>query len=204
MKTNWMILVLLLVAATACAKKTFEAQSNPYSQDDQFGDDDDIVDPIDPNGEECPRYDLIVDSTDQQNARRNYRFIYNSEMKKTSTQGEIGITFHKNSSSVNYTLCSGEYKNTTVLTNFKPLNATEDLTKQLVRNVGQVCTMVMPSQQTTISVVDAANGKVLFNEQKFRQDMGCEFGYTAIGQQLRAQLIQFAHGVVDLKASLCR
>ncbi len=202
MKINWILFVVLIAATTACGKKTFEA-SNPSTQDDHFGDDDDIIDPVDPTGEECPRYDLIVDSTDQNLARRNYRFIYNSEMKKTSTQGEIDVTFHKNSSSVRYTQCSGGYTNTSILTGFKPLNATEELTRQLVRNVGQVCTMMVPLQQTTISVVDAANGRVLFNEQKFRQDMGCEFGYTTTGQNLRAQLIQLAHGVVDSKASVC-
>jgi hypothetical protein len=202
MKINWILFVVLISATTACGKKTFEA-SNPSTQDDHFGDDDDIIDPIDPTGEECPRYDLVVDSTDENSARRNYRFIYNSEMKKTATQGEIDVTFHKNSPSVRYTLCSGGYTNTSIATGLKPLNATEELTKQLVRHVGQVCAMVMPLQQTTISVVDSANGKVLFNEQKFRQDMGCEFGYTAAGQSLRAQLIQFSHGVVDAKASSC-
>ena len=125
-------------------------------------------------------------------------------MKKTTTEGEIEITFNQDSPTRRYTLCSGTYVNTIVSPNLLPLNVTESLTKEVTINVGRLCSAQMPLQQTTIQVVDAANGKILFDEQKLRQQIGsCEFGYTSAGQAMREQLLQFAHGTVDLKAALC-
>lgn len=198
MKTLKSLLIIALFGVTACGKKSFETAGAIPSEDPP------IVDPVDPTGEECPRYDLIVVSTDQRQAHRNYRFIYNSEMKKTATEGEIDITFNQDSSTRRYTLCSGDYVNTIVSPSLKPLNVTESLTKEVTINVGRLCSMQMPLQQTTIQVVDAATGKMLFDEQKLRQQIGsCEFGYTSSGQAMREQLVQFSHGTVDLKAAVC-
>ncbi|MBY0385037.1 hypothetical protein K2X05_07750 [bacterium] len=198
MNTLRSLLIIALFGATACGKKSFET-AQPSVEEPPV-----IIDPIGPNGEVCPRYDLIVVATDQRQAHRNYKFIYNSEMKKTATEGEIEITFNQDSSTRRYTLCSGDYVNTVVSPSLKPLNVTESLTKEVTINVGRICSMQLPLQQTTIQVVDAANGKILFDEQKLRQQIGsCEFGYTSAGQAMRDQLVQFAHGAVDLKAALC-
>lgn len=207
MKKTLLVLIVLGLAVTACGKKSFEStQLAGDSGDDNFDDynDDDVINP--PPGDDdddtvvCPRYDLIIVSTDQDSARRNYRFNFNSEMKQTTAQGEIDITFQTN----RYANCSGEVINNNVATNLKPLNLTEDLTKQVAINVGRMCAQMVPRQQQTIRVVDTATGKVLFDEQKLRQTIGaCEFDYTTTGQNIRNQLIQLAHTIADRKAAPC-
>ena len=62
----------------------------------------------------------------------------------------------------------------------------------------------MLQKQQTIKVIDSANGNILFDEEELRANVGaCAFGYTAEGEALRQQIIQFAHGVVDQKAASC-
>ena len=211
MKIVILFLISLGLLASGCAKTRFSALSEKASQDDDyFGDDDDDV-IVDPPGDDdddetvvCPRYDLVVVATDSSRASRNYRFVFNSEMKQTATQGDIEITFQKNSSSVPYTMCSGEFINTSIMPSFKPLDATEEITKQIVIYPGRSCTTQYPEKQETILVVDAANSRVLFDENKFRNDLGaCAFGYTATGESLRQQIIQFAQSAVDAKAARC-
>lgn len=207
MKKALLALIVLSFAVTACGKKSFESsQLAEGGGDDNFDDynDDDVINPPPPNDDDgnvvCPRYDLIIDSTDQSTARRNYRFNFNSEMKQTTAQGEIDIIFQTN----RYANCSGEVRNNNIATNLKPLNLTEDLTKQVVINVGRVCALMVPQIQQTIRVIDTATGKVLFDEQKLRQTIGsCEFGYTTAGQNIRNQLIQFANAIADRKAAPC-
>ncbi len=211
MKKTLLLLVAFGLTVTACGKKSFETTQfaedggGDGNLDDNFDDyNDDVINPPPPNGDDdsvvCPRYDLIVDSTDQTTARRNYRFNFNSEMKQTTAQGEIDITFQAN----RYASCSGEVANNNIATNIKPLNLTEDLTRQIVINVGRMCALVVPQKQETIRVIDTATGRVLFDEQKLRQTIGtCEFGYTTTGQNIRNQLIQMAHSIADRKAAPC-
>jgi hypothetical protein len=183
----------------SCGPKSFESLQRSQD-DDRFGEEDVIID----TEIQCPRYDLIVDSTDQTRASRNYHFVYNSEMKLNATQGEIEVIFNQNSNAVNYTQCSGAANNTSVMTSLKPLDVTEALSKEVAVYVDRVCTMMVPQQSESIKVVDVATNKVLFDEAKIKASIGgCEFGYTAEGQILRAQIIQFSHGVVDQKAAVC-
>ena len=208
LKIKLKILILCVVGFgfTACANKSFETTSPSVSEDDIFepptpidDDDDIIVDPV-----VCPRYDLIVDSVDQETAYRNFRFNFNSEMKMTTTQGEIDVVFQQDSSSVRYTRCSGSFLNTTIMSGLKPLDITQELTKQILISHGKVCATVMPVRYSTIRVIDSATGRNLFDEQILRQQNGaCEFGYSTTGQDLRRQLIDFSRAVVDAKAAAC-
>lgn len=202
MKTPLLLLIFLSAIFMGCGKKTFE--SNLSDSQTPIPVDPGIV--IDPpvDGNECPRYDLVVDSSHQSVAHRNYRFVFNSEMKKTSTQGVINVHYLQDSSTVHFTRCSGNYQNTMVMVSLKPLDVTEELTRQMVIDHNQSCPAVAPQQLETIRVLDGVTGRVLFDEQTFRQSAGaCQFGYTALGRQLRSQLIQLATGVVDLKAAAC-
>jgi hypothetical protein len=191
---------------TACANKSFETASPIVSDDDIFqpptptdDDDDIIVNPV-----VCPRYDLIVDSVDQQTAHRNFRFNFNSEMKMTATQGDIDVVFRQDSSSVRYTRCSGSFFNTAIMPGLKPLDITQELTKQILISHGKVCATVMPVRYSTIRVIDSTTGRNLFDEEILRQQNGaCEFGYSTSGQDLRRQLIEFSRAVVDVKAAAC-
>ncbi len=212
MKMKLLVICLIGFGLNGCANKSFEAASPSVGDEDIFqpppiGDDDDVIDDdliVDPDPLVCPRYDLIVDSVDQQSAHRNYRFVYNSEMKMTSTQGDIDVTFQQNSSSTNYTQCSGSFTNTAISTGLKPLDITQELTKQILISHGKVCATVMPVRSSTIRVIDSATGRTLFDEQVFRQQNGaCEFGYTLEGQDLRRQLIEFSRAIVDIKAASC-
>ena len=199
-------LCLLGFGLTACAAKSFETTSPSVTDDDIFeppvtDDDDDII--VDPNPVVCPRYDLVVDSVDQQTAHRNFHFNFNSEMKMNSTEGEIDVVFQQDSSSIRYTRCSGEFTNTAVMPTLKPLDITQELTKKILISNGRIC--AMPRSYSTIRVIDTATGRTLFDEQVFRQQNGaCEFGYTAEGQELRRQLIVFSQTIVDIKAAACQ
>jgi hypothetical protein len=208
LKLKLKILILCAVGCglSACANKSFETASPSVNDDDIFrpptpidDDDDIIVNPV-----VCPRYDLIVDSVDQQTAHRNFRFNFNSEMKMTATQGEIDVVFQRDSSSVRYTRCSGSFLNTAIMPGLKPLDITQELTKQILISHGKVCATVMPVRYSTIRVIDSATGRNLFDEEIFRQQNGvCEFGYTTEGQELRRQLIDFSRAIVDVKAAAC-
>lgn len=206
LKIKILTLCLLALSLGACANKSFETASPSVTDDDIFippttTDDDDDV--ITPPPVVCPRYDLVVDSVDLQTPYRNFQFVFNSEMKMTSTQGEIDVIFHQNSSSIQYTRCSGEFTNTAIMPSLKPLDVTQELTKQIVISHGRVC--AAPRHYSTIKVIDSANGRVLFDEQVFRQQNGaCEFGYTTEGQQLRRQLVDFSQAIADIKAAACR
>lgn len=213
MTLNLKLKILLLCAIgfgfTACANKSFETASPSVSDDDIFqpptptDDDDDII--IDPEPLVCPRYDLIVDSVDQQTAHRNFRFNFNSEMKMNATQGEIDVVFQQDSSSIRYTQCSGGFTNTAIMPGLKPLDITQELTKQILISHGKLCNTPAIVRYSTIRVIDSATGRTLFDEQVFRQQNGaCEFGYSTSGQELRRQLIDFSRAIVDVKAAACR
>ncbi len=208
MKNLFFILLSLGLLVSGCAEKSYNSFSPISSEDDNFGDDDDVI--VDPDDDDddgvvvCPRYDLVVISSDTITASRNYKFVFNSEMKQTTTQGKIDVTFNKDSSTVHYIQCSGAVTNTTVLPSFKPLDATEDITKQIAIYPGRSCTTQIAQKQETIRVIDSANGEILFDEEEFRAKVGaCAFGYTADGEVLREQILQFARGVVDNAASSC-
>ncbi len=202
------ILILCVVGCgfTACANKSFESASPSVTDEDIFDPptptDDDIIVISDPVA--CPRYDLIVDSVDQQTAYRNFRFNFNSEMKMTAAQGDIDIVFQLDSPSIKYTRCSGAFNNTSVMTGLKPLDITQELTKQILISHGKVCATPAVVRYSTIRVIDSATGRTLFDEQVFRQQNGaCEFGYSTSGQELRRQLIDFSRAIVDIKAASC-
>ncbi len=212
MTLNLKLKILILCAVgcgfTACANKSFETASPSVTEEDIFDppvptdDDDDII--VNPDPIICPRYDLIVDSVDQQTAHRNFRFNFNSEMKMNATQGDIDVVFQQDSSSVRYTRCSGSFLNTAIMPALKPLDITQELTKQILISHGKVCATVMPVRYSTIRVIDSVTGRTLFDEQIFRQQNGaCEFGYSTSGQELRRQLIDFSRAIVDVKAAAC-
>jgi hypothetical protein len=201
MKMLTVLIVAISIGLVGCGSKSFESLQRSQD-DDQFGDNggDDIINDV----IQCPRYQLVVDSVDQTQASRNYRFLFNSEMKMSAAQGETEIIFNQNSSTVNYTQCSGFLNNLSVMTSLKPLDVTEALSKQVAIHVDRVCTMMIPSRYESIKVIDVATGKNLFDEAKIKATIGgCEFDYTPEGQVLRSQIIQLSHGAADQKATGC-
>lgn len=151
----------------------------------------------------CPRYDLVVKSSDSNTPRLNYKFTFNGEVRQLSTQGNIHVQFLKDGTN-KYTQCSRNFSNTAFSTNLKPLKALELLTGEITITHDRVCTLQLPLRSTTLQVIDAANGNVLWDEQNIKTSIGfCEFGYSSEGQLLRSQIVDLADQISQNIADAC-
>ncbi len=197
-----LLLILLSLILVNCGNKKFTANqaqktSDQIPKDDDQQDDDDNDDQDDDDDLICPRYDLIIKSTHTSNKKLNFTYTFNAEMTHKSTKGKHKINFAK----AQYNTCSGNYTNTTILTSLVPLQVTEDLTDEVVITDGAAC--VSSARETTFKVLDAATNEVLFNEKDLKDELGCEFGYSAAGKNLRKKLIDLADGVANAKGTAC-
>lgn len=197
-----LILVISALLAIHCSNKNFDTAQlnstteNPVDEPLDLEDEDEVEE-----GEVCPRYDLIVKSTDKRIKRLNFKFTFNAEVKQNTTQGKSHVLFLQDDTT-KYTQCSSEYTNTAFSVNLKPLKAVEALTAEVVLNHGRLCNM--PLRTTVLQVVDSATSKVLWDEQDIIDQIGaCEFGYTDEGNVLREQIISFTDQVVNTLADAC-
>ncbi len=198
-----LLLLVLAMFAVGCGKVKF---TNDQLQDilDQNGIDLDGGDDGDDDGLVCPRYDLVVKSSHVSNKKLNYKFTFNAEVKQTSVEGDIKVKFLQDSNSVNYTQCSGAFTNTSISPNFKPLQAVEDLTAEIVINHGMACPTVVPDRETYLQVIDAATNEVLWDEKDLISEIGaCEFGYSDVGVDLRDKILKLSDGVTKTMADAC-
>lgn len=206
-----LLVVLFAITSINCSKVKFNNDQLQEIQDlvDQGinlddGDNDDEGDVDEDDGDLiCPRYDLVVKSSHDDNSKLNYKFNYNGELKHTSIQGNIDVLFLKDGVK-KFTQCSGAFINTNILKTLEPLKVAEKLTGEIAINHGMSCVAMLPVRTTHLQVVDSASGKILWDEKSIIQQIGaCEFGYTEEGIELRSQLIDLADKVVNKMASDC-
>jgi len=188
------VIVLLSLVIVNCGKKNFSA--NVQDSVDNTFHHDDTVNNTDPNA--CPRYDMVITSTDSAHKSLNYTYTFNGQMTDTSILGTHKITF----GDAKYSSCSGSYTNSTISASLDPLQVTEDMTSYILITHGAVC--ASNTRSTNIQVFDSATNSKLFDENDLRAGGDpCEFGYTDDGQAMRDQLLQLADGVAGAKGAAC-